>query len=252
VSRASTKVIVLLSLPSGGPTLPRPLRLGGWLADPGRRASRTDPGNVPHAPFLSSDPYENIYTVIRGSKTFILYPPTEFYCLHGTQTLPRPCPHEHPCLPHRPRHSQLIPHRPYLSLVPPRTEQVYPSASFQFAPPSSFTLVPTSPPQLTPWIPLDPLAPSALHTRHSLARPYTVTLHPGDSLYLPALWFHHVSQTAGPGPSPQDRQMVIAVNWWSDMRMEGHLWAATQLVRRLTLSLDGREEPSLDSEEESD
>ena len=31
-----------------------------------------------------TDPYENLYYVIRGSKTFTLLPPTEFYCLHGT------------------------------------------------------------------------------------------------------------------------------------------------------------------------
>lgn len=32
---------------------------------------------------LHKDPYENCYAVIRGQKTFILYPPTEYYCMHG-------------------------------------------------------------------------------------------------------------------------------------------------------------------------
>lgn len=32
---------------------------------------------------LHKDPYENCYAVIRGQKTFILYPPVEYYCMHG-------------------------------------------------------------------------------------------------------------------------------------------------------------------------
>ena len=29
------------------------------------------------------DPYENIYSVIRGSKTFTVFPPTEAWCMEG-------------------------------------------------------------------------------------------------------------------------------------------------------------------------
>ena len=29
------------------------------------------------------DPYENVYTVIRGKKHFTLFPPTEGWCLKG-------------------------------------------------------------------------------------------------------------------------------------------------------------------------
>jgi hypothetical protein len=37
-------------------------------------------------PFLRStftDPYENCYAVVRGTKTFVLLPPIEYYCVHG-------------------------------------------------------------------------------------------------------------------------------------------------------------------------
>ncbi len=34
-------------------------------------------------PLLRTDPYENIYTVIRGAKHFTLLPPTEGWCLQG-------------------------------------------------------------------------------------------------------------------------------------------------------------------------
>jgi Cupin-like domain len=29
------------------------------------------------------DPYENCYAVVRGTKTFVLLPPIEYYCVHG-------------------------------------------------------------------------------------------------------------------------------------------------------------------------
>lgn len=29
------------------------------------------------------DPYENCYAVVRGTKTFVLLPPIEYYCIHG-------------------------------------------------------------------------------------------------------------------------------------------------------------------------
>lgn len=40
---------------------------------------------------LHKDPYENIYTVCRGSKTFVLLPPHEYYCLHGMSNSGRKC-----------------------------------------------------------------------------------------------------------------------------------------------------------------
>jgi jumonji domain-containing protein 7 len=40
-------------------------------------------GDDKSATSLHKDPYENCYAVIRGQKTFILYPPTEYYCMHG-------------------------------------------------------------------------------------------------------------------------------------------------------------------------
>lgn len=32
---------------------------------------------------LHKDPYENLYLVVHGTKTFDLLPPTEYFCLHG-------------------------------------------------------------------------------------------------------------------------------------------------------------------------
>ncbi|KAG6897448.1 hypothetical protein C0992_001448 [Termitomyces sp. T32_za158] len=48
------------------------------------------------------------------------------------------------------------------------------------------------------------------------AHPIHVTLGPGDTLYLPAGWWHHVRQLSG--------ATTIALNWWYDMEMRGMSW----------------------------
>ncbi|KAG0661517.1 hypothetical protein C6P46_003929 [Rhodotorula mucilaginosa] len=178
-----------------------------WI---GGRRSRTS---------LHKDPYENIYTVIRGSKTFTLLPPSEAYCLH---------------------------------------EQVFPHGRYTFDEASStFAVERTSPEVTLPWIPIDPLAPDLVEfPRYALARPMRVTLHAGDQLYLPAMWYHFVEQDVGWGPEGPGKgvKAAIAINHWYDVRMDGHLWSMCMLQRRLLLALDGREDedPAASSGEEDD
>ena len=47
------------------------------------------------------------------------------------------------------------------------------------------------------------------------AHPLQNTLHVGETLYLPAGWWHHVRQSG---------DMVIAVNWWYDVESWGMMW----------------------------
>ncbi|GAA5986594.1 hypothetical protein JCM10908_003817 [Rhodotorula pacifica] len=176
-----------------------------WI---GGRRSRTS---------LHKDPYENIYTVVRGSKTFTLLPPSEAYCMH----------------------EQMFPHGRY----------TFDAAS------STFAVERTSPELNLPWIPIDPLAPDlARHPRYALARPMRVTLQAGDQLYLPAMWYHFVEQDIGWGPEGPGKgvQAAIAVNHWFDVRMDGHLWSLCMLQRRLLLALDGREDEDPDSSDGED
>ena len=47
-----------------------------------------------------------------------------------------------------------------------------------------------------PWIPIDPLKPDLeRYPMYKAARPVTVTVHAGETLYLPSLWYHHVQQS---------------------------------------------------------
>lgn len=106
-----------------------------------------------------------------------------------------------------------------------------------------------------PWIPIDPLAPDLdRFPRYALARPMRVTLHRGDQLYLPAMWYHFVEQDVGWGPAGpgEGLQAAIAVNHWFDMDMSGTLWSTCMLQRRLLLALDGREDEDPDSSEEDE
>jgi jumonji domain-containing protein 7 len=62
------------------------------------------------------------------------------------------------------------------------------------------------------WISLDPEDPDAhqKHPRFKLASPLRITVRAGETLYLPAMWLHRVSQTC----------LTISVNYWYDMRFD--------------------------------
>ena len=142
--------------------------------------------------------------------------------------------------------------------IPLSTEQVFPHGRYTFDEASStFAVERTSPEVTLPWIPIDPLAPDlGKFPRYALARPMRLTLHAGDQLYLPAMWYHFVEQDVGWGPEGPGKgvQAAIAINHWYDVRMDGHLWSMCMLQRRLLLALDGREDedPESSSEEGED
>ena len=49
-----------------------------------------------------------------------------------------------------------------------------------------------------PWVPIDPLHPDvARYPRYSHCQPIEITVHAGETLFLPSLWFHHVRQSHG-------------------------------------------------------
>ncbi|TBU39023.1 Clavaminate synthase-like protein [Dichomitus squalens] len=142
---------------------------------------------------IHSDPYENIYTVIRGAKHFTLLPPTEGWCLK---------------------------------------ERRYPHGTYARSSSSSaLELVPSLPSvPLVRWSSVtDPTAPGALPSE---AHPIHVTVKAGETLYLPAGWWHHVRQEG----------FTVAVNYWYDMEGRGMSWVWMNFLR-------GTEEPPLGNDE---
>ena len=138
------------------------------------------------------------------------------------------------------------------------TEEEYKSARwFRSGDDGSWELVPNEDQETIPWIPsivdsfstLDPPAPDfplfEEFPRLKHARFLSVSLESGDLLYLPALWYHRVSQTGNP--------YAIAINFWYDMNFASPLYTLNQLVRKLTLMVDkGQSGAKVDQAEDKD
>eukprot|EP01116_Phalansterium_solitarium_P009609 TRINITY_DN23847_c0_g1_i1.p1 TRINITY_DN23847_c0_g1~~TRINITY_DN23847_c0_g1_i1.p1 ORF type:complete len:336 (-),score=80.02 TRINITY_DN23847_c0_g1_i1:91-1098(-) len=124
---------------------------------------------------LHKDHYENIYAVIAGEKHFTLYPPTDLYFLY---------------------------------------ERRYKRGTFRENMENEargFDIDCAESDNEVPWISVDPDRPDYdAFPRFRHASPIMCTVKPGELLYLPSLYFHHVKQS--------DR--TIAVNFWYDMRYD--------------------------------
>ncbi|EEC84781.1 hypothetical protein OsI_31822 [Oryza sativa Indica Group] len=79
------------------------------------------------------------------------------------------------------------------------------------------------PERIVPWSSVDPYPPSPEEAAAQASsfplyfegpRPIRCTVRAGEMLYLPSMWFHHVSQSPGPNG------LTIAVNYWYDMQFD--------------------------------
>lgn len=189
-------------------------------------------GNAQSVTSTHRDPYENLYLVLTGRKKFILYPPVEEVCLHAKGV------------------------RTGAWVYDARTGEFDVTlegdvdvdddddgngngndgsdSSLAEQLPSSESS--RSSPNLIPWIPIDPLSPPPpTSTRYPLyrhAHPLTVTVGDGEILYLPAGWFHHVTQECGFW-SDESAAPCIAVNYWFDMDYDGEKYIMREMVGRL-------------------
>jgi jumonji domain-containing protein 7 len=178
-----------------------------WLGPPPQPSPSissllTSPGNSASITALHKDNYENIYVQILGEKHFTLLPPIEGACVN----------------------EQLIPAATYQprDLGTPESPRS-PSASSDMSM-SSSPIRPTlshddilddlvvcldEPEENVPFATWDPDVPNRRATPFSqYSRAMRVTLHEGDVLYLPALWYHKVAQSASA------EGICCAVNYW--------------------------------------
>lgn len=165
-------------------------------------------GNSSSTTTLHKDNYENIYVQVLGRKHFVLLPPVEAACVNersvlaATYALNRP----------EQRDSTLL-RKTDLCVRIDEPEEYVPFATW------------------------DPDTPHHNATPYShLSQPLRVTLEEGDMLYLPALWYHKVSQSCS------EEGICCAVNYWYDLDFGGGFWSMAGFVRGVGLVSLGEDE----------
>ncbi|KAF2462082.1 putative pla2g4b [Lineolata rhizophorae] len=144
-------------------------------------------GNSKSTTALHKDNYENVYVQVLGQKHFVLLPPVAAACVNEQEL-------------------QAATYGSSSGGPPDDAEELLVQAD--------------CPGGVVPFPTWDPDQPRMRSTRYSaLCRPMRVTLNPGDMLYLPALWYHKVSQSCS------DEGLCCAVNYWYDMNFDGSLYS---------------------------
>ncbi|OCK90645.1 Clavaminate synthase-like protein [Cenococcum geophilum 1.58] len=157
-------------------------------------------GNSHSTTALHKDNYENIYVQVRGRKHFVLLPPVESACIN----------------------EQLIPAATY-------TPRPSPEAL------NDLVVCLDEPEENVPFATWDPDLPDQRPTPFSkCSRSLRVTLEEGDMLYLPALWYHKVSQSCS------SEGICCAVNYWYDLDFSGSFWPLCSFARGVGLLTLGR------------
>lgn len=153
-------------------------------------------GSAASTTALHKDNYENIYVQVLGRKHFVLLPPVDAPCVNEKQILAGT---------YGPLGSGDSKEGGTVEMLAIHIDE--PEAYVPFA----------------TW---DPDAPEENATPYSrYAQPMRVTLDEGDMLYLPALWYHKVSQSCN------DEGLCCAVNYWYDLDFSGGFWSMAGFVR---------------------
>ncbi|KAF2073418.1 hypothetical protein CYY_005266 [Polysphondylium violaceum] len=148
---------------------------------------------------LHKDSYENLYAVIRGTKTFHLLPPIDYPCLY---------------------------------------EQEFDCATYVEQEDGTMKIEIDEPRCRVPWIPVDPTKPIheniQLYPNIANAHVLEVKVEAGEILYLPSLYYHRVSQESN---KTSDCIGTVAINYWFDMKY-GLNYIYFEFLKQLTKDLN--------------
>ncbi|KAF2197642.1 Clavaminate synthase-like protein [Delitschia confertaspora ATCC 74209] len=172
-------------------------------------------GNSHSTTALHKDNYENIYVQILGQKHFVLLPPVESACVNEKRVVSATY------VPQRSAGDQVSMDCKNDVEEELRAEDLVISIDV--------------PEERVPFATWDPDDLQNNSTRFSkLSRPLRVTLGEGDMLYLPALWYHKVSQSCSP------EGICCAVNYWYDLDFAGSFWPLCSFSRSVGLLASGK------------
>lgn len=178
---------------------------------------------------LHKDNYENVYVQILGEKHFVLLPPCDAPCVNERSVL-----------------AGTYAPKPGSGVAKDTEPKADGRSTDTMTEDQELVIQIDEPATYVPFATWDPDTPHLNATPYSpFAQPMRVTLSEGDMLYLPALWYHKVSQSCN------EEGLCCAVNYWYDLDFAGGFWSTAGFVRSVGL-LDMQSEQSEHTEKARD
>ena len=195
------------------------------------------------------DHYENVYVVLAGCKTFTLLPPCDAWRMESRDAPSARFEYRGSSIAPGSRSDDMDVVSRVNTAADENDENTENAGTRTSVCQKSCRVVVETPMANVSW----PSATPSSVRRDGGPPAFVVTLSAGETLYLPAMWYHHVEQGLCPNEAENDadddsRQYTIAVNFWHDMRFDDRFATARFLEtarERETRALGGTRETYL-------
>ena len=167
------------------------------------------------------DHYENVYVVLAGCKTFTLLPPCDAWRMESRDAPSARFEYRGSSIAPGSRSDDMDVVSRVNTAADENDENTENDGTRTSVCQKSCRVVVETPMANVSW----PSATPSSVRRDGGPPAFVVTLSAGETLYLPAMWYHHVEQGRCPNEAENDadddsRQYTIAVNFWHDMRFD--------------------------------